>query len=204
VTVQIDDAGWGCVVGGVLIGAYRVETQEFTRGLVEPSFFQGDAFGLKDYQGEGGVQIDDCFGRLHVLPGEDILCCTGYVLDGVCEWMAAHGYEFKRGKITGPLQDRIEHELLDYLTGLGFPVDYETLTTPYKKGLFWWKQVQWLKGGNINSTRAIPERIALCKTGWETFNFWANYPYQEAKRAAAQFKARRRRSRWSRYNDDEL
>ena len=196
--IQIDDAGWGCVVGGVLIGVYRDGTDEFTYGLVAPRFFQGQAFAAKAYMAEGGVQVAVCFDHLQVRADEEILCCTGYVLDGVCEWLAEHGYIVKRGKITGRLQDRIEGALQEYLAGLGFVVDYATLTAPDKKGLFWWKQVAWLKGGNVNATRSVPDRIELCKTGWDSFDTWANNPYDKAKAKGKAAKAKRSRGRWAR------
>ena len=40
--LQIDDAGWGCLVGGVTVGCYRVETAEFVAGTVAPAYFQDD------------------------------------------------------------------------------------------------------------------------------------------------------------------
>jgi hypothetical protein len=196
--IQIDDTGWGSLIGGVLVGVYRDESAEFTYGVVAPKFFQGEAFAAKAYIAEGGVQVAACFEHLHVRADEKILCCTGYVLDGVCEWLAARGYKFERGKITGPLQGRIEGALQDYLAGLGFAVDYKTLTQADKKGLFWWKQVQWLKGGDVNATRPVPERVALCKTGWASFNTWANHPYREARALAQAAKSERSRKRWAR------
>ena len=47
--IQIDDAGWGSLVGGVVVGVYRTTTGEFTHGVVAPRFFQGAAFAGKEY-----------------------------------------------------------------------------------------------------------------------------------------------------------
>jgi len=202
-TIQIDDAGWGCLIGGVLIGAYRTETRQFTYGVVAPQFFQGERWDTKAYQAEGGAQIAACFEHLAVKPDEPIVVCTGYVLDGVCQWLAANGYKFQRGKITGPLQDQIEATLRDYLAaGFGFLTDCDLLTDPAKKGLFWWKQVQWLKGGNVNAAQPVPEREAGCKTGWATYRIWATNPYDKAKKLAKQFKQSRSRDRWRERRDD--
>jgi len=41
-TIQIDDAGWGCLLLGVLIGAYRVETGEFAFGEIAVEHFQNE------------------------------------------------------------------------------------------------------------------------------------------------------------------
>ena len=50
--LPFDDAGWGCLVGGVVIGCYRVPPDpapgafqqggEFVSGVIAPSYFQND------------------------------------------------------------------------------------------------------------------------------------------------------------------
>ena len=47
--LQIDDEGWGCLVGGVVIGCYREPPEtgshtggEFVSGVVAPCYFQND------------------------------------------------------------------------------------------------------------------------------------------------------------------
>jgi len=82
---------------------------------------------------------------------------------------------------------------LQRLHALGIYVDYETLTE--KQGLLFWHCLRWLKGGNINARRAVPEREAMAKTGWESYNIWVSHPYQQAKRLAAKLKRARARER---------
>lgn len=43
-TIHLDDAVWGRLVGPVLVGAYRVETAEFACREVPAPLFQGPAF----------------------------------------------------------------------------------------------------------------------------------------------------------------
>ena len=43
-TIIVDDAGSGDILFGVIIGAYRVETNEFKYGLVDVKFFQPDVY----------------------------------------------------------------------------------------------------------------------------------------------------------------
>lgn len=201
--IQIDDANWGGLIGGVLIGVYRDATGEFASGIVEPRFFQGAAFAAKEYLREGGKRVAACFEQLGVQPDEDVLCCTGFVLDGVCAWLSERGYRFRRGKITGALQELVERASLAHLEQLGFEVEYTLLTDPRRKGLLWWKQVQWLKGGDVDARQPWPERAAQCKTGWASFEIWAYHPYHEARELARAAKTERRQARWRcRWNDE--
>jgi hypothetical protein len=48
-TLQIDDAGVGDLLHGVVIGAYRPTTGEFTYEIVDVEFFQQPKFGRKAY-----------------------------------------------------------------------------------------------------------------------------------------------------------
>jgi len=195
VTIQIDDAGWGCLLRGVLIGAYREETREFICEEIPVAFFQNAAFDRRDYL-EAAARIAE---RLFLQPGlsraEPVVVCTGYVLDGVREWLAHAGYNWQSGKIRGPLQERIETALLEKLRELGVDMDYKTLTQ--KQGLAFYQCLLWLKGGaNINAP-VRPERARWAKTGWASWSAWSAIPnYQRAKAAAARLKAARRRVRW--------
>ncbi len=47
--IQIDDAGWGSPIGGVLIAGYRPTTDEFQVAEIAVEHFQGDAFARKTY-----------------------------------------------------------------------------------------------------------------------------------------------------------
>jgi hypothetical protein len=82
-------------------------------------------------------------------------------------------------------------------------VDYATLTRSDKKGLFWWKQVEWLKGGDVNATRPVLERVEACKTEWTSFEIWANNPYNKAKAMAQAAKAKRNQERRQRRRGDD-
>ncbi len=63
-TVQIDDAGWGSLIGGVVVGVYRTSTGEFAHEVIAPRFFQGTAFADKEYLAEAARLARACFERL--------------------------------------------------------------------------------------------------------------------------------------------
>jgi len=196
--IQIDDAGWGCLIGGVFIGVYRTETGEFRYGEIPVTCFQGTTFTQREYLDVGANIVQRLFTNLAVSRSEPVEVCTGYVLGGIREWLTDKGYEWHPTKITNPLQVLVETVLLQTLHGYGLrDVDYEILTQ--KQGLLFWKCLRWLKGGDIDATRALPEREALAKTGWASYRIWVENPYAVAKQKAAAFKAaRRQRARWER------
>ena len=189
--IQIDDTGWGSLVGGMLIGAIRTETGEFACDEIPVTFFQGEAFARKAYLEESRDVARRVLEQLRVGKGEPIEICTGYVLEGVRSMLDADGYtSWRTGKITGALQDKIEHDLLSRVRALGVQTDYATLTT--KQGLYFYQCVKWLKGGNLSAVHPVPERELLCKTGWATYRAWAYNPYEKAKQIAHAMKNNRR------------
>jgi len=187
--ILLDDAGWGCLIGGVLIGAYRKETCEYLSMEVPVESFQKGSFKEKKYLAAAGAIAIQLLEKLNVSKSEPIMICTGYCLDGIAEELSNREYNFTRGKITGPLQFKIEKELrTTLLDKYNFKVSYDVLTELNKKGLFWWNQISWLKNGDVEKKGADKSRIPLCKTGWATFDVWAKYPYSEAKELASHLK----------------
>jgi hypothetical protein len=191
-TIQIDDSGWGSLIGGVAIGVYRTSTGEFAHEVVAPRFFQGAAFEGKEYLAEAARLAGMCFERLRVQPTERVEICTGYVLNGVRDWLTEAGFAWQPARIQGALQDMVERAFGEHLALLGFHADYRLLTNPQRKGLLWWRQIAWLKGGNADARAPIPERAAVCKTGWASFDIWATHPYHKAKQLAQARRSERR------------
>jgi hypothetical protein len=192
--IQIDDAGWGSLVGGVIIGACRAESSQTQHAFREVgvTFFQGQAFKTQRYLGVAADAALELMEELGVGKDEEVKVCTGYVLQGIRLKLTAEGYQVTQAKIGEPLQTLIEQELLDRVLALGVETDLETLTT--KQGLYFWQCVRWLKGGDVDA-QALPDRAKHCKTGWDTYSIWAQYPWNEAKPLAKAYKARRRYQR---------
>lgn len=192
-TIQIDDAGWGCLLGGVLIAAYRVETGEFACAEIPVEQFQGRAFAEKHYLAGAVEAARSALAQLAAGKEEPIQVCTGYVLEGIRGMLAKEGYTWQTAKITGPLQEKIESELLVRLQALGVEMNYQTLTQ--KQGLAFYICLRWLKGGNINAKAPAQTRERFAKTGWSTYRAWAFRPYQQAKIEAGRIKSGRRQER---------
>jgi len=115
-TIQIDDALWGSLVGPTFIGAYRPETDEFAYATVDLRFFRGRAFDRKTYLPETTRVIEELLARLGAERDEPLEICTGYIFDHAQRNL---GREVSRTKITGRLQELIEQVATDYLLRLG-------------------------------------------------------------------------------------
>lgn len=119
-TIQIDDAGYGSLVGPTFIGAYRKETGEFVYGEVSLEFFRGRTFRQGEYVREASRVIRSLLEHLQAPPTEMLEVCTGNIFDDL-ETAVAH--PIQRVKIEGPLQRAIENVFTGYLTGLGIPIN---------------------------------------------------------------------------------
>jgi hypothetical protein len=120
VTIQIDDALWGSLVGPTFIGAYRPETDEFAYGTVDVRFFQGRPFARKGYLQETTAVIRHLLEKLGADEAELLEICTGGVFDHAEKNLRHH---VRRTKITGCLQELVEGVATDYLLSLGIPID---------------------------------------------------------------------------------
>lgn len=190
--IQIDDAGWGSLVGGVLIGACRKESPRTQHAFreIDVSLFQGDAFAHKLYLAEAGDAALALMVQLGVTLDEPVEICTGYILRAARQRLINEGYQVTSTKIGDPLQTLIEREFLNRILALGVETDYEILTQ--KQGLYFWQCVRWLKGGDVEVAEALPEREKQCKTGWSSYPIWAHNPYANAKILAREHKRQRR------------
>ena len=153
-TIQVDDALSGSLVGPTFIGAYRPETDEFAYGAVDVRFFQGRAFERKDYLRETARVVQELLEKLRADDGERIEMCTGYILDNAHR---ALGPRTRRCKITGRLQDLIENVASDYLLDMDIPIEgVEPGAKHFKICLNW-------------VAEDLKRRERYCKTGWRSW-----------------------------------
>ena len=156
-TLQIDDAGVGDLLHGVVLGAYRPETDEFSYGMVDVGFFQQPEFGKKGYLEEASEVVKHVIERLKLGESEPILICSSYIFE-----RAVHDLEEKYGKervtvtkITGEAQRHVETAYLDEIRNLG----YEPLAErEEKRARSFFHMLRWLKNE--------PRRFKHAKTGW--------------------------------------
>jgi len=156
-TLQIDDAGVGDLLHGVVVGAYRPETGEFSYDMVDVGFFQQPEFGKKAYLEEASEVVKHVIERMKLADSEPILICSSFIFE-----RAVHDLEEKYGKervtvtkITGEAQRHVETAYLDEIRNLG----YEPLAErEEKRARSFFHMLRWLK--------SEPRRFRHAKTGW--------------------------------------
>ncbi|MFX1474636.1 MAG: isopentenyl phosphate kinase [Promethearchaeota archaeon] len=156
-TVFVDDAGWGDPVGGVIIGIYRVETEEYLSREIEVTHFQPPNFTQRTYLNRGLELVLEGFRCLFVQKDEPIHVCRGVVLDGVREGLTHRGYEVIPTKIEGRLQELVEASLVESLARLGLP----NIPTVSGKERFF-RQLEWIQ-------EDLRRRERFAKTGWKNW-----------------------------------
>ena len=155
-TVIIDDAGSGDLLFGVIIGAYREETGEFTYDLIDVKFYQG-TFSKKEYLQEASRVAAQLLEKLKSKPDEEIHVCQGNIFDvAVADLKETRAEEkISRVRVTGEAQRLVEIAYLDEIRNLG----YEPLPErEEKRGRSFFHMMRWLK--------AHPGMLKYAKTGW--------------------------------------
>jgi len=156
-TITIDDAGSGDLLFGVVIGAFRDETQEFTYGVVDVRFFQSGRFYRKEYLKQSSRVVSELLGRLRLGSDEEIHVCKGYIFDDAVEDLRkVYGDDrVRRVKVGGEPQRLTELAYLDELRNLGYEPVREREDRRAKS---FFHMMRWL--------RQNPDKLRYAKTGW--------------------------------------
>lgn len=156
-TITVDDAGSGDLLFGVVIGAYRDDTQEFKYDVIDVKFFQPELFRKKEYLTQTSKIVTQLLDRLQPTPEEEIHLCQGYIFDAAADNLKkAYGENrIRRVRVIGEPQRLVEIAYLDEIRNLG----YEPLPErDEKRAKNFFHMLRWLK--------ANPTMIQYAKTGW--------------------------------------
>ncbi len=159
-TVEVDDAGWGDLVGGCVVVVRRVETDEYYVGEIPVELFQEPKFKTKQYLDKAVEIVENGLKSLNVHRGEEIRICTGFVLSKARRTISQQGYIVTPTKIVGETQRLAERMFLKTLEKIGLKLDEED---PRRRFHF---LLEWVKDK--------PElREKYVKTGWRSWkNKW--------------------------------
>jgi len=156
-TIVIDDAGYGDLLFGVVICAYRPETHEFIYDAVDVKYFQRPLFQRKKYLTETGRIALLLVDRLGLADEEMLELCRGDILDEAAAVLVErYGEErVRRVKVEGEAQRLTELAYLNEIRNLGYePI--EDRTERWAKSFF--HMLRWLQ--------ANPEMVTWAKSGW--------------------------------------
>jgi hypothetical protein len=156
-TIVVDDAGMGDLLFGVVIGAFRVETQEFGYETVDVKYFRPPRFGLKEYLKQASIVVFRLLNRLRLKADELIQICKGYIFDEAVKDLKERydADRIRRIKVTGQPQRLTEIAYLDELRNLGYePVEERDK----KRAKSFFHMMKWLEKN--------PDKLIYAKTGW--------------------------------------
>jgi len=103
-TIEVDDAGWGDLVGGCVVVIRRVETDEYYAGEISVEFFKEPKFKTKQYLDKALEIVEDGLKKLNVHKDEEIRMCTGFLLSKARRSLSQQGYLITPAKIVGETQ----------------------------------------------------------------------------------------------------
>lgn len=156
-TIVVDDAGMGDLLFGVVIGAFRCETQEFGYEILDVKYFRPPQFGLKEYLKQASRVVFRLLDRLKLKADEPIQICKGYIFDEAVKDLKER-YDvdrIRRIKVTGEPQRLTEIAYLDELRNLGYePVEERDK----KRAKSFFHMMNWLEKN--------PDKLIYAKTGW--------------------------------------
>lgn len=128
--IQIDDAGFGSAVCGVMVGIY--DGEKIWTDTVDVKFFQGEAYERKEYLKEYTKKGLDLFNSLGLSSKTHrIEICSGFINSMLKDKLRELGYSVTITDIKGPLQDNLETLYKDHvkeLTGKSLAYDPKQLT----------------------------------------------------------------------------
>ena len=143
-TIEIDDAGTGDILHGVVIGAYRPEDDVFLYDMINVRYFQDPVYGEKRHLNEARRIALRLVDRLGLREKEKISICTGDILNEAAEALVEEYGEdrVERCRIENRAQYLVELAYTDELRNIGYePIENRT----EKWGKNFWHQYNWLR-----------------------------------------------------------
>jgi len=177
--ILIDDAGWGDLILGVVIGALKLPERKYMDRRIPVSAFQAENFRNKQYF-DGAVKIAQEF--IEVMQPDKATCfkiCSGFVLSPIRKYLRDQGFLVEKVKITGELQEKVERRFIEWCIEVGVPK--EKLEIEAHKRFF--TILDWV-------AEKIELREHLVKTGWKS---WQEKWRKEAHRIHLQKIAKSRK-----------
>ena len=156
-TIQVDDAGVGDLLFGVIVGAHRRETGEFHYDVIPVSYFQSPDFRRKLYLKKATELTLRLINEMKLGVDEQIEICSSFLFDETRPTLFSR---FGEGRvrvsvISGEAQSNVETAYLDEVRNLGYEPIAER---DEKRARSFFHMLRWVKSD--------PNRLKHAKTGW--------------------------------------
>jgi len=154
--ILIDDAGWGDLILGVVIGALKPPDQRYMERRIPVSSFQIPNFENKQYLDDAVKIADEIVMVMQPDRETRFKVCSGYVLSSIRKHLRDEGFDVEEVEITGELQEMVQKSYVRWCEEVG--VSAEKLEDKRR----FWKLLEWVSEEPKN-------RENLVKTGWKSW-----------------------------------
>ena len=170
--ILIDDAGWGDLILGVVIGALKLPTHRYIpinymERRIPVSSFQPPNFEDKRYLNDA-VKIAQEIVEVMQPDGETrFKVCSGYVLSSIRRHLRDRGFRVEEVEVTGELQEMVERSYVRWCVEVGVPAERLVAERRFCSLLEW-----------VAEKPVIREK--LVKTGWKSWRQkWREKAFRE-------------------------
>jgi ribosomal protein L31E len=154
--ILIDDAGWGDLILGVVIGAFKPPDCRYMERRIPVSSFQPPNFENKKYLGDALKIAEEIVEVLQPDKETNFKVCSGYVLSSIRRHLRERGFKVEEVKVKGELHEKVERGYIRWCKKMGVPA--ERLEDKKR----FWTFLEWVA--------ERPElREKLVKTGWKSW-----------------------------------
>jgi hypothetical protein len=172
--ILIDDAGWGDLILGVVIGALKFPGRKYMRRRIPVSSFQSPNFENKRYLYDAVKIAEEIVEVMRPDSETGFKVCTGYVLSSIREYLRDQGFVVKEVQIAAELQEIVERSYVRWCIEVGVPA--ERLEDKKR----FWTLLDWV-------AERPKLREKLVKTGWKSWKRkWRKKAFEKYSKRHAQ------------------
>lgn len=154
--IIIDDAGWGDLLLGVVVGAVKPPDPRYMERRIPTSSFQPPNFGKKRYLDDAVKIAEEIVEVMQPDEQTHFEVSSSYVLSSVRRYLQNRGFKVEKVDATGELQKMVQRGYVRWCVEAGVPADL--LKTKRR----FWTLLEWVA--------EIPHlRESLVKTGWASW-----------------------------------
>jgi len=154
--ILIDDAGWGDLILGVVIGVLKLPDHKYMERRISVSAFQPPNFRNKQYLDDAVKIAEEIVEVMRPNSETRFKVCSGYVLSSIRRYLQDQGFSVEEVEITGELQEMVERSYVKWCKEVGVPEE----RLEDKRNF--WTLLEW-----VAERPKIREK--LVKTGWKSW-----------------------------------
>jgi hypothetical protein len=167
--IIIDNAGWGDLLLGVVVGAVKPPDRRYMERRIPTSSFQPPNFEKKRYLDDAVKIAEEIVEVMQPDEQTHFEVSSSYVLSSVRRYLQNRGFKVEKVDATGELQEIVQRGYVRWCVEAGVPADL--LKTKRR----FWTLLEWVA--------EIPHlREGLVKTGWASWQRkWREEIYKKAQ-----------------------